>query len=229
MISFKDLNENINEYNLIKKIIDYSGKQNTLYDKYERLLIKYDCDLYCERIYKKNILSLDFIREFQNKLNWYKITIKLKIWKFNTIIFIREFKDKLDWSVISWNLMNYNLNTIDFIREFKNKIEWNSSYEQIDCMTYNLKEYNLNTIEFIREFKDKLNWVTITKELKENNLNTIDFIKEFENELKWKYIEYDELLYKNFNIFNIQNRIMIKLRYENNIIEPDYYSSEDEN
>ena len=49
----------------------------------------------CE-FYKNNKLSEDFIREFQDKVNWYCISACQKL----SEDFIREFKNKVNWKNI---------------------------------------------------------------------------------------------------------------------------------
>ena len=110
-------------------------------------------------------LSLDFIREFKNKVNW---TYILKYQKLSED-FIREFKDKVNWDWIS----QYQKLSEDFIREFKNKVNW----------TYILKYQKLSE-DFIREFKDKVNWDWISQYQKLSE----DFIREFKNKVNWTYI-----------------------------------------
>jgi hypothetical protein len=63
-MSFKELNKNINEYNLITKIIDFVGEE-TIEEQYERLKDK----LNNEDIYNKEKLSYEFLLEYGSKLN----------------------------------------------------------------------------------------------------------------------------------------------------------------
>ena len=88
-------------------------------------------------ISRDQILSEDFIREFQNEVNWIIISKQQKL----SEEFIREFKDIVDWYLIS---EHQNLSE-DFIREFQNKINWNSIVE-----IQKLSE------DFIWEFQNKL-------------------------------------------------------------------------
>ena len=85
------------------------------------------------------ILSEDFIREFQDKVNWKLIS------QYQTLSenFIREFKDKVDWDSIS----RYQRLSEEFIEEFKNKIYWNKLFK------YNEK------VNLSKEFKRKYIWV----------------------------------------------------------------------
>jgi hypothetical protein len=244
MTSFQELNENLNEFNLIKECIKYSGNKNHLYDEYERLLRKYKCDLDDEYLYFNENLSIEFIKEFKNKLSWEIISDNLREFNFNKIEFIREFQDKLRWYDISLKLKEFDLNKIDFIKEFQDKIYW-------DIISDNLGKWNLNTIEFLREFKDKLDSDDITRCLKYtklNNINNLEFIREFKDILQWqdvtewfKYFELDniDLDYIDFikefqdylfideiiinkkdynkykNILNSKNKIYFELKYDN--------------
>jgi hypothetical protein len=150
MTTFKELNENLNEYYLIQECIKYSGKINIELEKeYDRLIKKYK-NFQNYRLYINSELSIDFIREYQDKFNWLVILTYLIVYGLNNIEFIREFKDKLDWEKISKKLKELNFYKIDFIREFQDKLDW-----------YWIRRYlekdNFNNLEFRREFKDKLN------------------------------------------------------------------------
>ena len=81
------------------------------------------------------ILSEDFIREFQDKVNWECISHHLKL----SEIFIREFKDKVDWLCISI----FQTLSEDFIREFKDKVDW-------ECIS----KFQTLSEDFVREFKE---------------------------------------------------------------------------
>ncbi len=61
-------------------------------------------------------LSENFIREFQDKVNWYNISIIKNYQKISSI----EFKDKVNWNDIS----KYQKLSENFIREFQNKVNW---------------------------------------------------------------------------------------------------------
>jgi hypothetical protein len=84
-------------------------------------------------------LSEDFVREFQDKVNWIYISAKQVL----SEDFIREFQDKVNWLDISF----YQTLSEGFIREFQDKVDWSGmSYKQ-----------RLSP-SFIREFQDKVNW-----------------------------------------------------------------------
>ena len=87
-------------------------------------------------------LSEDFIREFQDKVNWNLISHYQKL----SEDFIREFQDKVSWGTISYS----QTLSADFIREFQDKMNWES-----------ISKYQKLSEDFIREFKDKVNWYDI--------------------------------------------------------------------
>ena len=71
--------------------------------------------------YFKNKLSEDFIREFQDKVNWLAISWYQKL----SEDFIREFQDKVNWYYISSN-QKFSEN---FIKEFQDKVDWDDISE----------------------------------------------------------------------------------------------------
>ena len=107
-------------------------------------------------------LPEDFIREFQDELNWIYISKCQKL----SEDFIREFKDRVDWEFIS----EYQVLSEDFIREFKYELDWDYlSFHQV------LSE------DFIREFKDELDWDYLSF----HQVLSEDFIREFKNRVNW--------------------------------------------
>ncbi|GIX90852.1 uncharacterized protein CDAR_551961 [Caerostris darwini] len=110
-------------------------------------------------------LSEDFIREFQDKVDWEEISICQK----RSEDFIREFQDKVDWEEIS---ICQKLSE-DFIREFQDKVDW---YWISICQK--LSE------DFIREFQDKVDW----EEISEYQKLSEDFIREFQDKVHWEEI-----------------------------------------
>lgn len=66
-------------------------------------------------------LSEDFIREFHDRMWWWKICWHSKL----SENFIREFRDKVDWAYIS----RYQRFTSNFYSEFKDKINVKSMLE----------------------------------------------------------------------------------------------------
>jgi len=95
--------------------------------------------------YIYQIISEDFIREFQDKVHWDSISWCQTL----SEDFIREFhsgRNKVNWD---WISMNQTLSE-DFIREFhsgRNKVNWYG-------IAYNQKLSE----NFIREFQGKVHW-----------------------------------------------------------------------
>ena len=98
----------------------------------------------------------NFIREFQEKVDWYWISTHQKL----SEDFIREFKDKVYWVWIS----QYQKLSEDFIREFQEKVDW-----------YWISKYQKLSESFIREFQEKVDWYWISKFQKLSE----EFIREF--------------------------------------------------
>jgi hypothetical protein len=92
------INKKYSEEEEIRKIINKLSKDDWNYISYYQML------------------SEDFIREFQDKVYWDNIS------EYQTLSedFIREFQNKVNWSNISF----YQTLSEDFIREFKNKVDW---------------------------------------------------------------------------------------------------------
>jgi hypothetical protein len=150
MITFQELNENLNEYYLIQECINFSGKINIELEKQYYILMEKYGDLENRNLYRRDNLSIEFIRKFEDKLDWNQLKYLFRKHNLNIIEFIREFSDKLDWMVITYYLELYKFNNIEFLREFQDKLNW-------EIISRKLKAYKLNTIEIITEFKDKLN------------------------------------------------------------------------
>ena len=144
---------------------------------------------WCE-ISKFQILSEDFIREFQNRVNWGYISVNQKL----SDGFIGEFKNKINWTYISYH-QNLSKN---FIRKFANKVDWiyisNNQKLSEDFIRefqykvdwYCISKYQKLSENFIREFQDKIDWLSVSKYQK----LSLEFIKEFDldiNKNNWLY------------------------------------------
>ncbi len=109
-------------------------------------------------------LSIEFIREFQDYLDWVEISHFRKL----SEDFIREFQDKVNWYEISI----YNFNE-SFIEEFKDKIVWETFSKNIDL-----------TEKIIEKYQDRVDW----KQLSIHNRNlSKEFIKKFHHKFHWKH------------------------------------------
>lgn len=71
-----------------------------------------DFDWDDENFYNENILSIEFLKQFQDKINWFYMS---KVGWLNELI-LDEFKDKIDW----WHVSQiYNIFTEEFLIKFK--------------------------------------------------------------------------------------------------------------
>lgn len=116
-------------------------------------------DIYMQNILdlaiREQVLSEDFIRRYQDKLNWRVIS------ECQTLSedFIREFKDKVRWDSISWR----QILSEDFIKEFIDKLD-----PYLVCRDQKLSE------DFLWQYVDWVNWQSIHNQELSN-----DFIKTF--------------------------------------------------
>ena len=90
-------------------------------------------------ISKEKTLSEEFIREFQDSVDWYNIS------RYQTLSegFIREYQDRVYWNEISFE----QTLSEDFLREFENRIIWETASQ-----TQNMSD------EFLIEFQKKIFW-----------------------------------------------------------------------
>ena len=155
-------------------------------------------------------LSENFIRKFQDTVNWDYISQYQKL----SEDFIREFKDKVNWEYIS----EYQKLSEDFIREFQDKVNW-----------YCIPAFQKLSEDFIREFKDEVSWYHICRYQKISE----DIIQEFKNKIYWHsvslYQKLSDSFLKEFNlnkpnnnwlyVTNEEKREKVKYIYE---IDGDY-------
>ena len=120
-------------------------------------------------------LSEEFIKMFQDKLNWSALSACQTL----SEDLIREFQDKVEWE---WISKEQKLSE-DFIREFKEKVDW-----------YYISISQTLSEDFIREFQDKVDWEEISwyQTLSEN------FIREFQDYVHWDYILSQQTLSSEF-------------------------------
>jgi len=126
-------------------------------------------------ISKYQKLSESFIIEFQDKVNWVYISPNQKL----SEEFIREFQDKVNWSYIS----KYQKLSESFIKEFKDYVDW-----------YDISTYQKLSESFIKEFKDKVKWSFISS----NQILSKEFIKEFKDKVYWFWISSHQKLSEEF-------------------------------
>lgn len=130
-----------------------------------RLFKKFDWD----QISKWKSLSIDFLREFKDKLNWQAITGNSSF----SEDMMNEFRDKVDWKKLASD--HYLSN--DFIRKHRDRFDWERiSYFQ-----------DLNE-EFVEEMEDYIvwNWFNPTKST--YSKYSKEFKKKHEKQMS-KYLE----------------------------------------
>ena len=127
------------------------------------------------RISASQKLSEDFIREFEDNVDWGCISANQKL----SENFIREFQDKVNWNWIS----KYQKLSESFIRKFKDYVDWGS-----------ISKHQKLSESFIRKFKDYVDWESISasQNLSEN------FIRKFKNYVDWGYISKYQKLSESF-------------------------------
>ncbi|MDJ1479378.1 hypothetical protein QNI16_02710 [Cytophagaceae bacterium YF14B1] len=121
-------------------------------------------------------LSDDFVRKYQNDIDWNSLSsLSLGNLSMETI---REFEGKINWCQI---VMSKEL-TRDFFREFKDKISWNCVHERY------------LTLDFICEFQDYVNWTAVSSQAD----LPMDFVEEFAHRVHWKIISESQVLSEEF-------------------------------
>lgn len=88
-------------------------------------------------------LSIGFIREFQDKVDWWDIC-HYQLLSENVI---REFSNRVNWDNISYHQKLSEA----FVREFQYKVNWNFIFQRIKLSK-----------DFIIEFIDRVNWNIIS-------------------------------------------------------------------
>lgn len=89
-------------------------------------------------------LNEDFIREFQDMLDWGTVSICQNL----SEVIIEEFKDKVSWDDIS----SCQILSENFIRKHQNKFNWED-----------LSRCQLLSSEFLEEFEDRVDWFEISE------------------------------------------------------------------
>jgi hypothetical protein len=96
-----------------------------------------------------NKLSEEFIREFQDKVDWVRISKSQKL----SESFICEFKDKVDWMYIS----GYQTLSDDFLNKYKKNIDWEFYFYQNAANYLILKRFiSKTTYRHIVQFNTEL-------------------------------------------------------------------------
>ncbi len=136
-------------------------------DKFKEKLTINDWGLISDKIK----LSEDFIREFQDKLDWICVSYYQEL----SEEFIREFKNKVYWNNISYNQKLSE----EFIKEFKDDVNWNIIYLNQEL-----------SFEFMEKFKQLLKYdlsnpiyLGVINDAKNKNLKS--FLKKQANSTFW--------------------------------------------
>lgn len=142
--------------------------------------------------------SEDFLLEFQDKFGWNRISG-------NQILsedFIRKYQDKVDWFDIGW----HQKLSEQFIEEFQDKLGWRniSSYQKIsenfirkyqDKVSWSsIPRHQRLSEKFIAEFANRVSWYAIAKKQKLSE----EFIKKCQHRLDWSYISRYQILSESF-------------------------------
>ena len=144
----------------------------------------------------KKIPSLEFIRQYPEKINWNKISKKENFEKHFTQNFIVEFCKRLTWINSSYEFQIPD-STVQAIIESGNGLQiYKTQNVGIDFLKKHQKEINklpwlsyaINN-PFINEkivatFKDKIPLKNLVASLKKENFS-LDFIRKHKNELNW--------------------------------------------
>jgi phosphoribosylanthranilate isomerase len=127
---------------------------------------------------RNNQCSENFIRKFQDKVDWDYISIHQEL----SEEFIEKFQDKINWEAVS----SYQRLSEEFIKKFQDKVDWE-----------NISIHQKLSEEFIEKFQDKVDWqrISIYQKLSE------EFIEKFKDKVDWNYIP----IYQKVNIKYRQN------------------------
>ena len=166
-----------------------------------RELIEKECWNW-NRISQYKYLSLDFIREWKDKLNWFNICNSQPI----KDDFIDEFADYVDWGLVSgW------ITTDWLIDKYTDKIDWKiwsmsrvayATERQIDkyanyfewgCISSTEREFSE---EFLLRHKNKIHWGTYFIANKRLNLDFIDKISDYFQD--WRMLSLSQDLTEDF-------------------------------
>jgi len=152
----------------------------------------------------KEILTEEFIKEFQNKISWWAVSS----YQVLSEDFIREFQDKVDWDIISFS---QDLSE-SFIVEFKYELDW-------ECIS----QFQKLSEDFIINFANKIYWkklgenYNISEECKRKFKKAIRLAINQEKRMKNSLIE---------EIVTIANEINVGIFFDsNNKIESDSLST----
>lgn len=178
-----------------------------------------DC---CLKI-KKNFLTIDFIREHKDNIDWDSLSHDV-IFDFKTM---KEFWDKIDWMTIIYNddmseeeiefyithIFDYRYYSdsyiIPLITHQTLSVELLDKYWHIfkNNSTYVSKWQNL-TEDFIEKHAEDLNWDEISR----HQVLSEDFMKKWEKKINWNWVHQTQELSKQF-VMEIYNEFMLNAQH----------------
>lgn len=149
-----------------------------------------------EEMCRHNILEEDYIRKNANTLPWNYISRFQPL----SLNFIREYQDRIDWRELCQNdKIGF---TLDFVREFEDKVSWikiseqdviakdeNAIIEFNKKINYTALGTNINnfTPELLERFEEEFDWIII-----DPNLYSEEFIDRHSHQLRIKAISFRE-------------------------------------
>ena len=145
-------------------------------------------------ISSSQILSENFIREFQNEVNWDYISRCQKL----SENFIREFQNKVNW----YHISGCQVLSEDFIYEFENKVDWYYIIRFQKLSEKFVKEFNLNI--------DKDNWLYKPTEFKKKQIIACELYECHED----YFIAYKAIRNDRYSHFNFQYQYLPNEVYE---------------
>lgn len=167
----------------------------------------------------KKQISIDFIREFKDKINWDHFSHELNI---NSKI-LKEFWDKVNWLNVIYN-NDLNDDIIEFyITYVLEDRHYNESYiyplishQSISIKLLNkywnifkpfansISKWQNLTEEFIEQHAEEVDW----SEISSHQVLSEDFMKKWENKINWNFLHQTQGLSKQF-VMEIYNEFML--------------------
>ena len=149
----------------VKKLLTYYDTDDEYENDDNDENSMYNFDSWCT-ILKSKIRTVEFIRQFKERLNWSFISFYNDM----TDDFVREFADYINWYKI-----NHTKLTTKFIKEFRDQIKWHEDSlccldesiimeltDLIDMSKVNYCKYReMYSDEFLTEYTGVLNWDSI--------------------------------------------------------------------
>lgn len=150
---------------------------------------------YWWNVSSRSDLNMEFVREYQNSINWYALS-KNEYFKCD-VNFIREFRDKIYWKeftrysssmneeiaryfidFIDWSSISYKKYLSDqFIADYADKIKWGI-----------LLKYRRVDDEFLEKFVHLINDEGLWDMIAKNQKITTEFVKKHKDKLNYMFL-----------------------------------------